>query len=199
MHTDKAGIYVDAHKLRRVLYQALFDMDKRDRVVFGERAMTELGEFIAAFAMAYDFPEERDYYIRKILKTQYHCELHPRKFYCQHWSKGVGFIGSFIRRDRLYADRRIIRNFRKCIYEFNKCVRRSRIETFMASMNSYIGILKNRNGRGIVEKILKEVNPKWWEYVHYNPVKVCLSANDGYRHVELLSHKYNLRYKKYDK
>ena len=136
---------------------------------------------------------------RKMLKTQYHCELHPRKFYCQHWSKGVGFIGSFIRRDRLYADRRIIRNFCKCIYEFNKCVRRSRIETFMASMNSYIGILKNRNGRGIVEKILKEVNPKWWEYVHYNPVKVCLSANDGYRHVELLSHKYNLRYKKYDK
>ena len=66
MHTDKAGIYVDAHKLRRVLYQALFDMDKRDRVVFGERAMTELGEFIAAFAMAYDFPEERDYYIRKM-------------------------------------------------------------------------------------------------------------------------------------
>lgn len=66
MHTDKAGIYVDAHKLRRVLYQALFDMDKRDRVVFGERAMTELGEFIAAFAMAYDFPEERNYYIRKM-------------------------------------------------------------------------------------------------------------------------------------
>lgn len=28
--------------------------------------MTELGEFIAAFAMAYDFPEERDYYIRKM-------------------------------------------------------------------------------------------------------------------------------------
>lgn len=45
----------------------------------------------------------------------------------------------------------------------------------------------------------KEVNPKWWEYVHYDPVKVCLSANDGYRHVELLSYKYNLRYKKYDK
>lgn len=134
---------------------------------------------------------------REILKTQYHCELHPRKFYCQHWSKGVCFIGTFIKADKLYADRRILRNFKKHIDEFNRCARRNRVESFLASMNSYIGILKNRNGRAVVERMLKDVNPRWWKYVHYNPVKVCLSANEGYRHIELLSHKYNLKFKKY--
>lgn len=66
MQVDKAGIYVDATLLRKVLYQALYDMTKMDRMIYGERAMVELGEFISAFAMAYDFPEERDYYIRKM-------------------------------------------------------------------------------------------------------------------------------------
>lgn len=66
MQVDKAGIYVDATLLRKVLYQALYDMTKMDRMIYGERVMVELGEFISAFAMAYDFPEERDYYIRKM-------------------------------------------------------------------------------------------------------------------------------------
>lgn len=67
MQTDKASIFVDAQNLRRLFYEALKDMSKGDRVMFGERTMCEIGDFIASFVMAYDFPDERNYYIRKMV------------------------------------------------------------------------------------------------------------------------------------
>jgi RNA-directed DNA polymerase len=40
--------------------------------------------------------------IAKLLKTELHLKLHPKKIYLQHYSKGVNYIGGFIKPNRIY-------------------------------------------------------------------------------------------------
>ena len=73
------------------------------------------------------------------------CELHDKKFYCQHYTKGVDFIGTHIKIDRVYVNVRVVRNMREAIHQFNRCVSVKKLELFLDSINSYLGILKGRN------------------------------------------------------
>lgn len=123
------------------------------------------------------------------------CELHDKKFYCQHYTKGVDFIGTHIKLDRVYVNSRNIRNMREAIHQFNRCVSVKKLETFLASMNSYLGILKGRNAYGIMRNLLKEVSPKWMKYCHFNEERRCFQANEGYAHTQLIANKYNLKFK----
>jgi len=123
------------------------------------------------------------------------CELHDKKFYCQHYTKGVDFIGTHIKLDRVYVNSRNIRNMRESIHQFNRCVSVKKLETFLASMNSYLGILKGRNAYGIMRNLLKEVSPKWMKYCHFNEERRCFQANEGYTHTQLIANKYNLKFK----
>jgi len=66
MKTDKAGIYVDGYKLRKLLKRAQYTMTKADRIIYGTPVLKACGDFITDFVFAYDFKEERDYYIRKM-------------------------------------------------------------------------------------------------------------------------------------
>lgn len=122
------------------------------------------------------------------------CSLHPKKFYCQHYTKGVDFIGSHIRLDRVYVNKRVVRNFADTIRQLNKSVCVRKIETFIASMNSYLGILKHRNAYGIMRRLLSKVSEKWNKFTHFNETRRCYQANEGYTHRELLMRKYNLQF-----
>lgn len=123
------------------------------------------------------------------------CELHDKKFYCQHYTKGVDFIGTHIKLDRVYVNSRNTRNMREAIHQFNRCVSVKKLETFLASMNSYLGFLKGRNAYGIMRNLLKEVSPKWMKYCHFNEERRCFQANEGYTHTQLIANKYNLKFK----
>ena len=125
------------------------------------------------------------------------CELHPKKFYCQHYTKGVEFIGATIKMDRVYVNKRVIRNAFRSVRQFNRCVRISKLESFISSMNSYLGIFKTRNGYAIARNLIDTVNPKWWKYCHFNKERVCIQPNDGYHPTELLMRKYHFKIKKY--
>lgn len=64
---DRASIYVDCKKLRRLLQKAQFCMEKADRIVYGTPVLEASGKIIGYFVLAYDIPEERNHYIRKFL------------------------------------------------------------------------------------------------------------------------------------
>ena len=118
------------------------------------------------------------------------CALHPKKFYCQHYSKGVKFLGTTIKMDRMYVNNRVVRNAKKKLMEFNRKVRVGDIESFISSMNSYLGIMKSHRAHNIITELIEMVNPKWWKYCHFNSKRVCIQANRGYTHIELLCRKY---------
>ena len=123
------------------------------------------------------------------------CTLHPKKFYCQHYTKGVNFIGTTVKIDRVYASLRNVRNFTRAVRQYNKCPRPSKLEIFLSSMNSYLGILKTRNGYAIIRDVLEEINPKWFTMCNFNEDRKCLQAEPGYTHRELLARKYHIKLK----
>ena len=66
MKVDKTGIYVDLYELRKLLKRAQYTMTKADRIIYGTPVLKENGDVLADFVMAYDFPDEREKYIRKM-------------------------------------------------------------------------------------------------------------------------------------
>ena len=124
------------------------------------------------------------------------CTLHRKKFYCQHYTKGVKFIGTYIKPYRIYLNNRVVYSMFNQINLLNRCIRPSKVETFLSSINSYIGFLKIRTEYGKYRKLLSKINNRWWNYVHVVPERQCLNANEEYKHVNTLRKKYYLYIKK---
>ena len=125
--------------------------------------------------------------------AEFGCTLHPRKMYCQHISKGVKILGFVVKMDRVYVGNRIVRNAFNRLHRLNHRVAQCHIDEFIASVNSYCGILKHCNGYAILRNFVDAVNPKWWQYVHFNPKRLVFEANDGYKHRERLIKKYHIK------
>lgn len=58
---DKASIYVDAQLLLHELYDAQFEMDKRDRPVLAVRMLDHTERIIANFALAFESENKLQY------------------------------------------------------------------------------------------------------------------------------------------
>lgn len=64
---DKTGIYIDFKKLRRILQRAQVCMTKSDRIIYGTPMLAQCAKALGDFVMAYDFEDERTYYIKKMI------------------------------------------------------------------------------------------------------------------------------------
>ena len=115
---------------------------------------------------------------RKLLKEEGYV-MHPRKRYQQHYSKGVSLLGVHIKFDRVYTNDRTIRNCRMAIRKWNRLSYPSQLEHFLASINSFLGLMKHRNDYGKIRDLVEEVSPKWLKYCHYNDDRRCFEANEG--------------------
>lgn len=118
--------------------------------------------------------------------------LHPYKFYHQHYSKGVECLGSHIKIDRIYPNKRILKNAKEHIVQLNRCARENKVYLFISSINSYLGICKNRNGFARAYDLINTISPKWWEYVTFNRRRVCLQPKPRYKERNVIIHKFNL-------
>lgn len=121
-------------------------------------------------------------------------QMHPTKRSCQHYSHGVHILGAVIKYDRIYVDDRTVRHCLDAIHRWNRLAYPSQLEHFLASINSYLGILKNRTAYGIIRDMVDEVSPKWLRYCHYDDDRRCFVANEGYTHNELLIDKYGFKF-----
>jgi RNA-directed DNA polymerase len=84
--------------------------------------------------------------IREFLKIELRLELHPKKIYLQHYSKGVQFLGAVIKPYRIYIANRTKGNFYQTIQNWNLLIRARKLtkdeeEKFLCSINSYLGIM----------------------------------------------------------
>jgi len=102
------------------------------------------------------------------------CELilHPDKIYLQHFSKGVKYLGAVIKPHRVYISNRTKGNFYSAIEKQNQIARDHKPsteeqESFLSSLNSYLGIMKNYRSYNLRKKILfKYISAWWWNYVY---------------------------------
>lgn len=134
-------------------------------------------------------------YIQEIRRrlAEVGCTLHRKKFYCQHYTKGVNALGSTVKMDRVYPSSRIVRRAERCILNYNRCARESKLEGFIATVNSYFGIFKRRNGYAIIRRLVDMICAQWWRFCHYCDTRRIIEANKGFTHIEIVTRKFNLK------
>ncbi|ALO16602.1 Retron-type reverse transcriptase [Salinivirga cyanobacteriivorans] len=99
-------------------------------------------------------------------------DLHPRKIYLQHYTKGVKYLGAMIKPHRIYLGNRTKGNFYNTLQQYNQIIARRTpdkddIQAFQSSMNSYLGIAKHYKTRKIRKKLIfQHMDNRCWQYVY---------------------------------
>lgn len=101
-------------------------------------------------------------------------ELNQNKYYLQHYTKGIKFTGCQIKGLRRYPTNRVVTNFIRKVYGYNKLIHRKSnkatikylLNKFVASLNSYTGIMKHFSSYSLRRKILSNIDSKWFQYLY---------------------------------
>lgn len=105
--------------------------------------------------------------------------LNEKKFYLQHYSKGVQFTGAVIKPDRIYVANHTINSFAFAVERLGKAAEMGIIDDIkknIASVNSYLGIMAHYNEYATKRRIMAKLPPKFYEYCyiegHFDVVKL---------------------------
>jgi hypothetical protein len=105
--------------------------------------------------------------------------LNEKKFYLQHYSKGVQFTGAIIKPGRVYVANHTINSFAFAVERLGKAAEMGMIDDIkknIASVNSYLGIMAHYNEYATKRRIMSELPPKFYEYCyiegHFDVVKL---------------------------
>lgn len=119
--------------------------------------------------------------IRVFLKNRLRLTLHPKKIYLQHISKGVVFLGAYLKPHVQYIETRTKTNFYKHIHQINlELSQGSPSDTYLkqvqSSINSYLGTLIHFSTYRLRKKILAALSDIFYHYflVDKNMSKVIL-------------------------
>ncbi|MBU0909838.1 MAG: RNA-directed DNA polymerase [Proteobacteria bacterium] len=121
----------------------------------------------------------RDYLLEVIGKVREELsaiglEVHPGKIYLQHYTKGVLFLGQFIKPFRKYISQRTKGNFFKMIDEINtlldtdKRITDDVIGHIQSRMNSFLGILGQADTFDLINKARKRLCAQFYFFFLFN-------------------------------
>ena len=135
-------------------------LDLLDRYVTFELGYKYYGRYVDDF---YIMVEAKDYSkakadVRKIEEflKGLGLTLHPKKRYMQNINKGMAFLGAVIYPGRVVPGKRVKGNFRRTVREFSAGLRPQE------SVVSYLGFMKNLNGKTLTKEVFEEVG---WDYI----------------------------------
>lgn len=95
--------------------------------------------------------------IREFLKVHNHLQLHPNKFYIQHYKKGIAFTGGIMKPGRAYVSNRTVTNFMYAVKRLSEAKNVKKIMRQVQSVNSYLGLMQHYNSYAIRRKVLKRL------------------------------------------
>ena len=105
--------------------------------------------------------------------------LNEKKFYLQHYSKGVQFTGAVIKPNRIYVANHTINSFANAVERLGRASELGMIDDIekeIASVNSYLGIMSHYNEYATKRRIMAKLPPKFYEYCyikgHFDVVKL---------------------------
>lgn len=113
--------------------------------------------------------------INNYLKNKLLLEIHPKKIYFQHYSKGVKFLGAFLKPYRIYIGNQTKNNFYRKIQFWNNLLTARNFDNkdlslfFLASINSYLGITRQYNTYRLRKKMLTQnLSDNFLNHVHFS-------------------------------
>lgn len=169
-------------------------LNEFDHYVKRDLGIKYYGRYVDDFVLVYS---DKEYLkslipiIRQYLSETIAVKLHPKKIYLQHFTRGVKYLGAVIKPHRIYVANRTKGNFYNTIDKYNLIVREHKptqeeLESFMSSMNSYLGIMQHYKSYSLRKAMLyKQVSAWWWNYVYiYNNYRQ-LRASQSIRYTRL--------------
>jgi RNA-directed DNA polymerase len=149
---------------------ANFYMNAFDHFIKKELGINYYGRYVDDFVIIHS---DKEYLksllpvITNFLKNNLYLTLHPKKIYLQHYSKGVQFLGTVIKPNRIYIANRTKGNFYAAIQKQNAVVQnakpgREQQQQFLSSMNSYLGIMKHYKTYKLRKRMLFKYLSGWW-------------------------------------
>lgn len=154
---------------------ANFYMDSFDHFVKHNLKIRYYGRYVDDFVIVHEDKE----YLKKLipilseyLQTELQTTIHPKKIYLQHYGKGVQFLGTVIKPNRIYIGNRTKGNFFNAIEKQNKIVldnkpTKEEKAAFLSSMNSYLGIMKHYKTYNLRKRVIfKRLSGYWFNHVY---------------------------------
>jgi len=154
---------------------ANFYMHQFDAFVTKELGIKYYGRYVDDFVIVHS---DKDYLktlipkLSNFLFSTLQLTLHPKKIYLQHYSKGVKFLGTVIKPNRIYIANRTKGNFYNAIEKQNKIIQdhkptKEDKASFLSSMNSYLGIMKHYKSYKLRKRmIFKRLSGYWFNHVY---------------------------------
>lgn len=136
-------------------------------------------------------------YIRNYFAAERGLTMHPRKFYLQHYSKGIKFLGAVIKYNRVYTNNQTVaRCFGKIHYYNEACRHSSRrkarhVEKLATILNSYLGLMRHFDTFNIRKRIAAEVGTVWCDCIRSDDDITTATVVKHFRQREIC--KYNVR------
>jgi len=154
---------------------ANFYLDSFDHYMKHELQIRYYGRYVDDFVIIHpdkEYLKSLVIQLSNFLLSTLKLNLHPKKIYLQHYTKGVKFLGAVIKPHRIYIANRTKGNFYKAIEKQNKIARnrkptKEEQKKFLSSMNSYLGIMKHYKTYKLKKKMInKNLSAWWWNYVY---------------------------------
>lgn len=135
--------------------------------------------------------------IREYLWESAGARVHPKKFYLQHYTKGVPFIGAVIKRERIYLANRSHGSAYKRLHKFNELAAanpdfaKRNVEYFVQCINSYLGLMRHFNAYALRRDYIDAIGAEWRHVVYPDKDFTKLIIKKRFKHRERI--KYALR------
>ncbi len=129
--------------------------------------------------------------IREHLWQRAEVMVNPKKYYLQHYKKGVKFLGVVIKGERLYLANRTLGKAMCRLHGFNKMAEekgstwcKANAEHFVCCINSYLGLMRQGQEYGMRRAFCGQICDAWLKYVvvEWDFTKIVLKQK--YKHRE---------------
>ena len=107
--------------------------------------------------------------------------LNPKKFYFQHYTKGVEFTGAVVKPYRTYCCNRVLTNFIADVRKLNRSKNIDDVTHAVCSINSYLGLLRQSNEYAKRLKILKMIEPRAYKWIYIKGHYEVLCIKNQYK------------------
>jgi hypothetical protein len=124
--------------------------------------------------------------IKKYLQEELNLTIHPNKIYLQHFSKGVDFLGSYLKPYRIYIKNKTKTNFNQIINDWNEKAlekdfnfSKEEILDFITKTNSYLGLMSHFKTKRLRKKMVCKIETKSYNYFYLTSFSCkCLKPRD---------------------
>lgn len=153
---------------------ALLYLDELDHKITEEWGVPHYGRYVDDMVLIHP-SKEHLLAVRECIQQwlgEHGLKLHPKKMYLQHCKKGVLFVGGMIKPGRKYISHRTVGHLMSKIHRFNelfdsgKPVTDEQLDSVIATMNSYLGMMKHYNAVRLFHRMRQLISDSWYRYVY---------------------------------